>query len=581
MLSGCSLSSISDLDLRECSADDDCAPLNIADGVDADGCVVWQCNSARSCELRERDDDDDGAIALVCGGDDCDDSSAAARPGALEMCDGLDNDCNGQVDDVDTDPAQQTVVADVPDPSWLSVLDSWVAYPSSLGPALDPIRGGRAPRPLTFVSDIAFSSAMLVPGCTTFVDLEPQPPTSEPVGTSEDTCQTHAECDDGVLCNGFETCDPRSPDADALGCRPQGAPACPSEAVCDEDAYLCRERSTELTCSATQLVAAPSTDERWFSAVINDVGCADGELRVGLLDPNGATFAQRGDGRRSAVWPSLGGCRGARDPAIAALSTEVSRRPQAMLAWVTESRVEVVGLWDEEATAGGEPIAWVHGTQSVQLDPIVSGARPSVATHDGGYVVAYPASEGGMWLHRIAALSDPVGVLASEPFRTPIDPAAQLRSAPSLEVSTSRVGSQRIRELVIQVGPFGRLGVAWIDEEGVGFALLEEDVLVRTQRLGEGGVELAVLGAEQGIVSVVAETDPNSHTGGWIVTWVRAGQVWFRRVSAEGQVTGPSRRLGRDARLPQPYVQAGTPYLLFHAGDRGSLVATALCGRRG
>ncbi|MEM6930982.1 MAG: putative metal-binding motif-containing protein, partial [Myxococcota bacterium] len=29
---------------------------------------------------------------------DCDDSSAAARPGGDEVCDGLDNDCDGQVD---------------------------------------------------------------------------------------------------------------------------------------------------------------------------------------------------------------------------------------------------------------------------------------------------------------------------------------------------------------------------------------------------------------------------------------------------------------------------------------------------
>jgi hypothetical protein len=32
-------------------------------------------------------------------GDDCDDTSAAAYPGAKEICDGVDNDCNGIVDD--------------------------------------------------------------------------------------------------------------------------------------------------------------------------------------------------------------------------------------------------------------------------------------------------------------------------------------------------------------------------------------------------------------------------------------------------------------------------------------------------
>src|SRR5690606_2677357 len=32
-------------------------------------------------------------------GDDCDDTSAAAHPGGIESCDGVDNDCKGVVDD--------------------------------------------------------------------------------------------------------------------------------------------------------------------------------------------------------------------------------------------------------------------------------------------------------------------------------------------------------------------------------------------------------------------------------------------------------------------------------------------------
>lgn len=45
----------------------------------------------------ERDQDGDGAGACLA---DCDDTSAAAGPGGTEVCDGLDNDCNGFVDDL-------------------------------------------------------------------------------------------------------------------------------------------------------------------------------------------------------------------------------------------------------------------------------------------------------------------------------------------------------------------------------------------------------------------------------------------------------------------------------------------------
>ncbi len=66
------------------------------------GCAAWFY----------RDDDEDGhgdpSVAVqaceapagyVPTGDDCDDSDPATHPGAPEICDGLDNDCNGLVDD--------------------------------------------------------------------------------------------------------------------------------------------------------------------------------------------------------------------------------------------------------------------------------------------------------------------------------------------------------------------------------------------------------------------------------------------------------------------------------------------------
>lgn len=67
------------------------------------------CSDSCHIEIIEcHDDDSDGyGVCPDCGtangclydGDDCDDSSPSINPGENEVCDGLDNDCNGLVDD--------------------------------------------------------------------------------------------------------------------------------------------------------------------------------------------------------------------------------------------------------------------------------------------------------------------------------------------------------------------------------------------------------------------------------------------------------------------------------------------------
>jgi hypothetical protein len=50
-------------------------------------------------EVRSCDEDADGALAEECGGTDCNDEDPTLRPGAEELCNEIDDDCNGLVDD--------------------------------------------------------------------------------------------------------------------------------------------------------------------------------------------------------------------------------------------------------------------------------------------------------------------------------------------------------------------------------------------------------------------------------------------------------------------------------------------------
>jgi len=54
------------------------------------------------------DRDDDGFLDVSAGGEDCDDKSAAVNPEALELCDGVDNDCDGLVDNDDPSAEAQS-----------------------------------------------------------------------------------------------------------------------------------------------------------------------------------------------------------------------------------------------------------------------------------------------------------------------------------------------------------------------------------------------------------------------------------------------------------------------------------------
>lgn len=69
----------------------------ICDGLDND-CNGWADARAKGVNNFE-DDDGDGVADADCGGEDCDDTDPRTAGGAEEVCDHIDNDCDGEVDE--------------------------------------------------------------------------------------------------------------------------------------------------------------------------------------------------------------------------------------------------------------------------------------------------------------------------------------------------------------------------------------------------------------------------------------------------------------------------------------------------
>lgn len=129
-------------------------PTNSCD--DNDPCTTDVCDPVlKECRytLATLDSDGDGYRAPRPGffpgepdscGDDCDDTNAAAHPGGIEVCDGVDNDCNGKVDDgaAYTPVANSTVkISDQPKASTSGLAWSGTSYAAVYSAESDNFRG--------------------------------------------------------------------------------------------------------------------------------------------------------------------------------------------------------------------------------------------------------------------------------------------------------------------------------------------------------------------------------------------------------------------------------------------------------
>jgi hypothetical protein len=66
---------------------------------DSDPCTIDRCDPTEGCIRTTRDGDGDGHGDEACGGADCDDSVEVIHPGALELCNARDDDCDDEIDE--------------------------------------------------------------------------------------------------------------------------------------------------------------------------------------------------------------------------------------------------------------------------------------------------------------------------------------------------------------------------------------------------------------------------------------------------------------------------------------------------
>ncbi len=99
-------------DETSCVPENDPDPCQIdSDCNDNDICTLDSCDENQICQHQGKDNDSDGYIDATCpAGDDCDDDDFDVNPGGIEKSDNdqtcsdlLDNDCDGQTDNDDTD----------------------------------------------------------------------------------------------------------------------------------------------------------------------------------------------------------------------------------------------------------------------------------------------------------------------------------------------------------------------------------------------------------------------------------------------------------------------------------------------
>ena len=97
-------------DGNACTINESCDPATGCSATkldcdDHDDCTIDACDPVTGCvyspnpDCQGEDADGDGFVSLATGGTDCDDQDPAVHPGATELCNGVDDNCESGIDE--------------------------------------------------------------------------------------------------------------------------------------------------------------------------------------------------------------------------------------------------------------------------------------------------------------------------------------------------------------------------------------------------------------------------------------------------------------------------------------------------
>lgn len=580
LFASCSLLGFDVIEQPVCMNDQQCAVLDELYPDRVDACTRYQCVASR-CALSVLDGDGDGAASAACGGTDCDDADPMRAPGAAELCDGADNDCDLVIDEAaeasPTDAVRDVSVASLegrrsihaaPGEGGAGVVLSWAdggggASRASI-PSLAGLPAARAPieyasSTLAYVSGVLTASEP-VSGCPVEVRDPVMPPPAGGGPMTGSSCAAHVDCDDGRVCNGYERCDPMHPEADpASGCRSGGVEdACLGGQICDETTDACVGVAVR-ACDFDAFATGEPRGGASLGVAVNALGCAGGQLRIGALDDSALVLSGLPDGPRVGLGLPEGcaGSPGVSAPAVAMLVDPPSAcgdaaDPQALVVWSASAAADVcprpepvelrgLGVWLADVR-DGEP-AWP--LPSDDAAPVLLGRSraveaPAIVAWPGhGWFMAY-AGEAGVAVRFVAALGCHPAPREGERVPTPALAAGE----PAILASDASADQLALALTEDEAGV--ALGVAWRSgcEGPLSFLVARYDPSTGAFEAGSPHASSASRPAHSPAVAFserpfleagAVHASPAAATGGWLVAWIDDGaedRMMARRYSA-------------------------------------------------